>query len=251
MDNHLLGSPPHGAPGGYGSRPMDTPSTEPTPDAPTVLEDIESLQPHPDNPNRGNVDLIVESIITNGFYGGPIVQTSRRRILSGEHRWRALRQLQRDGASLDGRKLTYDQLRDHVTLPPLGKIPVQWFDCDDATGRRVLLIDNESAKRSTYDEPQLTQILAELAADGGSLLGTGFSDRDLADLQAKLTPPDLEDLARDLGAPSPSEFWPVIRLKVSPDTKSAYEETVKRLAGSDAGDDDGLRAVLRAAAGQS
>ncbi len=42
---------------------------------------------HPKNPRKGNVDLIIESIEENGFYGALIVQKSTGYILTGNHRF--------------------------------------------------------------------------------------------------------------------------------------------------------------------
>lgn len=234
---------------------MTTEPNDPTSDdalpAPTELPTgplvpIDSIERHPRNPNRGDVPTIIESIAHNGFFGGPIVQTSRRRVLAGEHRWRALRQLQHDGFKPPGGKhVSYEQLAERVVLPPAGFVPVQWFDCDDDTGLRVMLADNESAKRATYDEPILSEILSELR-ESDALDGSAFRPGDVDDLIAKLRVPDLADLATKLGEPSVSDFWPVVRLKVHPDTLALWNEVVARLAGPDAGDDDAMRAVLRA-----
>lgn len=48
---------------------------------------VDSLQPHPQNANEGDVGAIVESIDENGFFGAVLVQASTGRILAGKHRW--------------------------------------------------------------------------------------------------------------------------------------------------------------------
>lgn len=211
------------------------------------MVDISTIEPHPDNPRRGDLKLVVESIATNGFYGAVVAQPSRRRILAGEHRWRALTTLQADGwKPPKGRTLTYGALAKRVTLPPLGKVPVSWFDCDDDTAKKVLLIDNRANDRATYDDESLAALLRDLHTDG-DLAGTGFTGRDVTELLAKIDVPDLDDLHAKLGEPSPQGSWPVLRLKVSPETAKLWREVAARIAGQDHGDDEVVRAILRAA----
>jgi ParB-like chromosome segregation protein Spo0J len=115
---------------------------------------VDSIQPHPDNPNHGDVDLIGESIEHNDWYGAVIVQKSTRRILAGEHRWRAAKAR---GAS---------------------KIPILLRDVDDAKALRILLVDNESARRGEIDHDQVDLILQTLADIGqDELAGSGYDLR--------------------------------------------------------------------------
>lgn len=50
---------------------------------------IDSVRPHPQNPRRGDVGLIQESIKANGFYGALVIQKASGYILAGSHRWLA------------------------------------------------------------------------------------------------------------------------------------------------------------------
>ncbi|WP_433426323.1 ParB/RepB/Spo0J family partition protein (plasmid) [Microtetraspora malaysiensis] len=116
---------------------------------------LDELEPHPDNPHKGDVDMIAESISRNGFYGVVLVQKSRMRIIAGEHRWR--------GARAKG----------------LAEVPALVIDVDDEAATRIMLADNRTAEHGDgYDE----QVLAELLQGLPDLDGTGWSDDDLADL---------------------------------------------------------------------
>ena len=53
------------------------------------LTPVDQLTPHPENPNRGDVEGIGESVVENGFFGAVLAQRSSGHILAGEHRWRA------------------------------------------------------------------------------------------------------------------------------------------------------------------
>ncbi|MEV6154932.1 ParB N-terminal domain-containing protein [Nonomuraea sp. NPDC052129] len=115
---------------------------------------VGDLEPHPDNPHRGDVGVIVASIKKNGFYGSVVAQKSRMRIVVGEHRWR--------GATKAGLK--------HV--------PTVIIDVDDEAAKRIMLADNRLAEYGEYDDAKLAELLQSLP----DLDGTGWRDDDLADL---------------------------------------------------------------------
>lgn len=119
---------------------------------------VGDLEPHPDNPHQGDVNVIAESIAKNGFYGTVLVQASRMRIIAGEHRWR--------GAKANG----------------LEQVPALIIDVDDDTATRIMLADNRTAEYGAYDD----QVLAELLRGLDDLDGTGWSDDDLNDLLTDL-----------------------------------------------------------------
>ncbi|MBX9367093.1 ParB/RepB/Spo0J family partition protein, partial [Streptomyces sp. WAC04114] len=141
---------------------------------------VGDLEPHPDNPHRGDVDVIAKSIGKNGFYGTVMVQQSRMRIIAGEHRWR--------GAKAQG----------------LEQVPALVIDVDDDTATRIMLADNRTAEFGGYDD----QVLTELLRGIDDLDGTGWSDDDLNDLLADLdsgieivtdSPADRRPAAADAG----------------------------------------------------
>jgi ParB-like chromosome segregation protein Spo0J len=111
-----------------------------------LMFDKDPLKEHPQNPNVGDTEIIDESINVNGWYGAVIAQRSTGYILKGNHSYRV--------AKNKGAK----------------EIPVIWKDVDDETALKILLSDNETAKRSEYDEAKLEELLAGLE----TLEGTGF-----------------------------------------------------------------------------
>ncbi len=119
--------------------------------------DVETLALHPDNPRRGDLATIQESVESNGFYGAIVAQKSTRRILAGNHRWRAARSA------------------------GLTEVPVIWIDVDDDEARRILLVDNGANDRAGYDDAALRGLL-ERAKDRGGLRGTGYRESDLQGL---------------------------------------------------------------------
>lgn len=137
------------------------------------LVPIDSLEPHPDNPNVGDDEALEESIGTTGFYGALICQRSRRRILVGHTRWRA------------------------DTAAGATTIPVIWVDCDDVRARKIMLGDNEYARRATTDQDLLALNLQAILDEGADLVGTGydaaFLDELLAGIDVDPGDPDDDD----------------------------------------------------------
>lgn len=120
---------------------------------------VDDLQPHPDNPNEGDVGAISESIDRVGFYGAIVVQAPsgrrrKHRILAGEHRWLAAK-----AAGIE-------------------TVPVSVLDVDDATALVVLAGDNEIARLAQLDADKRIALLRRVA-ESGSLSGTGVDGDDL------------------------------------------------------------------------
>ena len=101
-----------------------------------MIENVDpaTLNAHPDNPRRGNIDAIAESIRTNGWWGVIVAQTSTRRVLAGNHRLEAAKRLN------------------------MTSVPVHWLDVDDHAARRILLADNRAADLAAYDDATLAAV---------------------------------------------------------------------------------------------
>jgi ParB-like chromosome segregation protein Spo0J len=174
---------------------------------------LDELETHPQNPRRGNVDVIAESIDANGFYGAVIVQKATGYVLAGNHRLQAARAA---GAE---------------------KVPAIVLDVDDETATRILLADNRTNDAAGYDDAALAELLGGLE----TLHGTGFTDDDLAAL-ADGTP------AVDLPPPPANEEQDLVTL-VPPTHSDPTHLPVLRFAGEaipmTSEEAEGLRARLR------
>lgn len=136
---------------------------------------VDAIRPHPMNPNKGDVEFIAESIRINGFYGAVLVQEGTNYIIAGEHRWRA---------AIDrGRKT----------------VPVFWKDCTEAEALRIMLVDNESARRAKYNAERMAVALASLATLEGGLDGSGFDLDDLQEHEENTGLMDPDDAPDDVG----------------------------------------------------
>lgn len=123
---------------------------------------VTKVTPHPRNPRDGNVDIIVDSIEANGFYGALVVQKSTGHVLAGNHRLQAAHKLGMD------------------------EVPVIYVDVDDSVATRILLADNRTSDVADYHMENLAELLSELR-DEGNLGGTGYDTDDLNTLLAELS----------------------------------------------------------------
>jgi len=135
---------------------------------------VDRLVPHPNNPNRGDVALIRESIQANDWYGAVVVQAGTDRILAGEHRWRAAKA---EGAT---------------------SIPVIVRECDDVEALRILLADNETARHAELDPAAVVEVVTQIRTLTGEelsevLAGTGMSALDLEQFEATAELADEEE----------------------------------------------------------
>lgn len=120
---------------------------------------LDQLKPFHKNPRRGNVDLIAQSIETNGQYRPLVVNrgTKTKRpneILAGNHTYAALRHLGRATGA------------------------VTFVDVDDQQAARIVVVDNRASDKATNDE----DVLKDLLADIDDLAGTGYTDEEFAKL---------------------------------------------------------------------
>lgn len=148
-----------------------------------ALQPIADLEPHPQNPQQGDVGAVATAIAVDGWHGAIIAQAPEGdrtvpRIVAGHTRWRALQILQTDGFTMKGKHLTYAQLAKKVALPPAGFAPVQILPLDDQAAARKMLADNRASALSYADEAAQAALLTELAT-AGELLGSLFDGDDV------------------------------------------------------------------------
>lgn len=163
----------------------------------TANKPLESLRPHPENPNRGDVDRIAESLEAFGQYR-PIVVNEQGTILAGHHVFYAAKQ--RGDA----------------------EILATVVDADEADSRRILLADNRLAELG--EGPDVDLLLAALENMGDAdFFGTGFDDEYVKALQeAADGPPSLDDLEDEAGDPQEDDYHTKIVMVVNPDVAQLW-----------------------------
>jgi hypothetical protein len=129
-----------------------------------VRAGVKSLKPYRDNPRRGNVAAIMESLLENGQYRPIVVWRKTREILAGNHTWQAACEL--------GWEF----------------VDVVYVDVSEEEAAKIVLADNRTNDLATYDMEALHRVL-----DGvQSAVGTGYSqiDKDmLTRVAATAAPP--------------------------------------------------------------
>lgn len=145
------------------------------------------------NPNLGNVEVIEGSLRVNGQYRPIVVNrgthTGRpNEVLAGNHTLKAMRNL----AQAEPANSTWHTIDGYV------------IDVDDDQAARIVLADNETARKGGgYDDAVLADLLAGLP----DLEGTAFTADDLSDLMASieeaLPDPLLPGLGDDNDVPEP------------------------------------------------
>jgi len=120
---------------------------------------IMELREFPNNPRRGDVDLLVESLGYHGQYRPIVANRRTSEVLAGWHTLKA------------ARKLGWQN------------IAVTWVDVDPITARRIVLADNRLTDLANYDDTALLDLLMMLE----NLEGTGFNHDDLIKLESIVT----------------------------------------------------------------
>ena len=104
---------------------------------------IDSVKPHPDNDNEGDVEFIKESIKANGMYAPIVIQASTRHIVKGNHTWLACLALE---------------------YPTIAAVEL---DITDDQALAIMEMDNESSRRSTFNAEVRRKNLKRLAKATG------------------------------------------------------------------------------------
>lgn len=172
---------------------------------------VDGLVPYGNNPRRGNVDVIVESLARHGQYRPIVVRAKTFEVLAGNHTLAAARELGWD------------------------EIAATFVDVSDDEAARIVLVDNRAADMGTYDD----EVLADLLRNLPDVEGTGYTPDDVSDLLAKVTASDLDALEAEYGEPADDDLWPTIKLKVPPDVHRQFFDAL----GAEDGDTEAERLV--------
>ena len=146
---------------------------------------IMELREFPNNPRRGDVELLVESLGYHGQYRPIVANRRTSEVLAGWHTLKA------------ARKLGWQM------------IAVTWVDVDPITAKRIVLADNRLTDLANYDDTALLDLLMMLE----NLEGTGFNHDDLIKLESIVTG-QLEEITNPTDTP-PQDDDDDFKIKVS------------------------------------
>lgn len=117
---------------------------------------ILSIEPHPQNARKGNMQAVEDSLLAHGQYRPIVVNKRNRVIVAGHHLWAAAQHLGWE------------------------EVSVAWVDLSPEDHKRVMLADNRTSELGKNDQDAIRVLLNELAAiDADLLMGTGYSTDDL------------------------------------------------------------------------
>lgn len=121
------------------------------------LVDPVTLVPYRDNPRRGDVEAIKESLLTNGQYRPLVVNRGdkasvQNEILAGNHTW--------------------------LGVVDLGwnKVAVTFVNCTDEAAARIVLADNRTNDLASYSAEDLAKVLERVP----NPVGTAYTSEDVA-----------------------------------------------------------------------
>ncbi len=182
---------------------------------------LDEIKPDPDNPKDHDLGALAQSLERFGFVAPMGINEVTGYLLWGHGRWEELVSLRRLGSAVpDGIKVADDGM----WLAPV----VRGIHLPEPEGTAYVITDNRQVELGGWNEQQLIKTLIRVNRDSG-LEGTGYDGDDLdALIVVHGNPPDLDELEDKWGDPDDEEFWPLIRLKVAPDT---YEHYVQLIAG--------------------
>jgi DNA modification methylase len=130
-----------------------------------VAVPIESVRVAEQNPRRGDVAAIKESLVANDQYRALVVNRPTMEVLAGNHTLMAAREL---GWS---------------------EILVAFVAVSQEHATRIKLVDNRTSDLAGWDDAELAEMLREVE----DLTGTGFSRGDLDALLELVSPTPIED----------------------------------------------------------
>jgi ParB/Sulfiredoxin domain len=127
-----------------------------------LLVPVGEISTHPDNPRRGDIERIAESLLRFGQMRPAAVQSSTGYIAAGNHTYRAATEI-------------------------LGwtHFAVAKADISDEETIAYVIADNRTADLGEYDDAAHAAILAKLL-DDGKLAGTGYTPDEADDELARL-----------------------------------------------------------------
>lgn len=161
-----------------------------------LIVPINKVKGRKQNPRRGNIDTIKESLEINGQYRPIVVNKKTSEVLAGNHTLKAAKAL--------GWK----------------NIAVTYVDVNEEDATKIVLIDNRANDKAEYNNEELATVLKSLNFE---FEGTGYKEEDLNKILAEILP-----------ATDPYEEWQGMPEFNQEDKESAYRTTVHFITNEDA-----------------
>lgn len=187
---------------------------------------------------KGHDEELIDGSMTRYGYAEPVVLDERTGKIVAGH----------------GRKDSILARQTAGSLPPKHvkvvdgryQVPVVrgWRSANDAEALAAGVTFNQSTIAGGWDWTLLLPDLQELEQIDNGLDALGFDAQDVSDLRDMHGNLDtLEAQQRKVGEPDPRGFWPVIRLRVSSETKKAFDMALASYSSSE-DEDERVQALL-------
>lgn len=183
------------------------------------------------NPKDHAEEAIDGSITRFGYVEPQIMDDRTSKLVAGHGRLDALI------AMRDAERKAPDGIV--VTKAGVWTVPIVygWSSADDDEAHALGIALNRGAELGGWKRDVLFEMLDGFAQRPSGLDGLGFTQANLDDLRTLAAPPlDLDELARRVGDPGERDFWPVIRVSVSPEVFKRWGELWDTLGGDDDND---------------
>lgn len=217
---------------------------------------LDELTPYPGNAKLHDLPTIAASLARNGQYRPLVVREIEHGpliVLAGNG---TLQAMVEHGPGKCPAQQTYEAADDKTreSLRPCALCHDSTWNatarceihhCDDATARRINLVDNRAGELAGYDNDALAAPFTDL--DTPDLDGTGYTQADIDLLTA--SPPSLDALADEYGEPADDDLWPTLKFRVPPQVRDRFYALTD---GCDPDDDDTrFRHLITMAAGDA
>lgn len=131
------------------------------------------LAPHPENARDGDVGAITESIDQNDLYGAIVAQRATHEVTDA-----SVAEFGHEAGSQVHHLLKGSHTFRAGRFSGIETFPVALVDKDDKEARRIVLVDNATSDRATYNNELHEALLTRVRSDFGSLGGSGYDDED-------------------------------------------------------------------------
>lgn len=190
---------------------------------------VDGIVPNERNPKDHTLHEIEMSMDRFGYTEPILLDERTGKLIAGHGRVEVLQAIKAAGmAAPDGVSIGDDGT---------WSIPVVrgWQSKDDIEASAYLIASNRLTEKGGWHADPLADLLAEIRDSGHGLDGIGYDETEVQDLVDQIAgPPDLDALARELGDPHESDFWPVLRFKVPPSLRGRYLALTAEVPGGDA-----------------
>jgi hypothetical protein len=109
-------------------------------------------------------------------------------------------------------------------------LPVEYVDLDEAEEAQALLSLDPIAAMAASDKAKLDELMRAVQSDDERVQAM---ISELAEHEGMFDLLSLDELADKYGETDERDFWPVVRVQVSPETMSKYEAIMASLPGDD------------------